>query len=113
MRTLTIILKPKILLVLNKNSRLSKTRCVTSKSTLIEESMGPEHNRRVLSKALHPNSFHCCHPQDPSHVSALSGLVALCARLIVRSAFGFVCHRKIFRERAFDQEATKVRLLFI
>jgi hypothetical protein len=43
--------------------------CVTLVSVLIEESRGPEHNRRVLSRALHPSSFHCCHAQDPSHVS--------------------------------------------
>ena len=68
-------------------------------SVLIEESRGPKHNRLILSKALHPSSFHCCQPQDPSHVFVLPSLLALCARLGARPLV-FVCPRKLLKERA-------------
>ncbi len=77
----TYILQPNLLLVKNGKSRLSKRCYVTLVSALIEESRGPKHNRLGLSKALHPSSFHCCQPQDPSHVFVLPSLLALCARL--------------------------------
>jgi hypothetical protein len=72
---------------------------VTLVSVLIEESWGPKHNRLVLSKALHPSSFHCCQPQDPSHVFVLPSLLALSARLCARPLV-FVCPRKLLKERA-------------
>jgi hypothetical protein len=68
-------------------------------SVLIEESRGPKHNRPILPKALHPSSFHCCQPQDPSHVFVLPSLLALCARLGARPLI-FVCPRKLLKERA-------------
>ncbi len=59
-----------------------------------EESRGSEHNRRVLSKALHLSSFPCCHPQDP----VLPSLFALCARMCALPLV-FVCPRKLLKER--------------
>jgi hypothetical protein len=82
-----------------EKSRLSKLCYVTLVSVLIEESREPKHNRLVLPKALHPSSFHCCQPQDPSHVFVLPSLLALCARLGARPLV-FVCPRKLLKERA-------------
>ena len=46
---------------------------------------GPRHKVGMSPiKALHPSSFHCCQPQDPSHVIVLPSLLALCARLGAR-----------------------------
>jgi hypothetical protein len=78
---------------------------VTSKSSLIEESMGPEHNRRVLSKALHPSSFHCCHLQDPFMYPCI--LPFRPVRSSVSSAMGFTLPAKFCREGAVDQGATR------
>jgi hypothetical protein len=89
---------------INGKSRLSKLRYVTLVSVQIEESRGPKHNRLVLSKALHPSSFHCCQPQDPSHVFVLPSLLALCARLCALPLV-FVCPRKL-KERATNQGVT-------
>ncbi len=90
----------------NEKSRLSKMCYVTLVSVLIEESWGPKHNRLVLSKALHPSSFHCCQPQDSSHVFVLPSLLALCARLGARPLV-FVCPRKLLKERATYQGVTR------
>jgi hypothetical protein len=79
---------------------------VTLKSVLIEESWGPKQNRLVLSKALHPSSFHCCQPQDPSHVFVLPSLLALCARLCALPLV-FVCPKKLLKERATNQGVTR------
>ena len=75
---------------------------------LIEESRGPEHNRSILSMALHPSSFHCCLSQDPLHVSVLFcllSLVRVCAnRCGVVSAL-----ESSLKERALEQGATTTR----
>ncbi len=100
------MLKQNLLLVYKGKSRLSKLCYVTLVSVLIEESRGPKHNRLVLSKALHPSSFHCCQPQDPSHVFVLPSLLALCARLGARPLV-IVCPRKLLKERATFQGVTR------
>jgi hypothetical protein len=71
-----------------------------------EESRGPKHNQQVLSKALHPSSFHCCQPQDPSHVFVLLSLLALCVRLCALPLV-IVCPRKLLKERATNQGVTR------
>jgi hypothetical protein len=100
------MLKQNLLLVYKGKSRLSKLCYVTLVSVLIEESRGPKYNRLVLSKALHPSSFHCCQPQDPSHVFVLPSLLALRARLGARPLV-FVCPRKLLKERATFQGVTR------
>jgi hypothetical protein len=74
----TYMLKQNLLLVFKAKSRLSKLCYVTLVPVLIEESRGPKHNRLVLSKALHPSSFHCCHLQELFHVLVVSILIVLC-----------------------------------
>jgi hypothetical protein len=62
----------------NNNYHWSKIkRQVLSKCVFVELlteievfDMSPT-QRRVLSQALHPSSFHCCLSQDPPHVSVL------------------------------------------
>ena len=103
------MLKQNLLLVYKAKSRLSKLCYVTLVSVLIEESMGPKHNRLVLSKALHPSSFHCCQPQDPSHVFVLPSLLALCARLGA-CPLVFVCPRKLLERESFLSRGNKTRL---
>jgi hypothetical protein len=98
----------------NENQDCRKMCYVTFVSilpVLIEESRGPKHNQPILSKALHPSSFHCCLSQDPPHVSCscLLSLVRGCA-----NCCGVVCPRKLFeRESPFDQGATTTRSLFV
>ena len=90
----------------NENQDCRKMCYVTFGSVLpvlIEESRGPKHNWSILSKALHPSSFHCCQPQDPSHVFVLPSLLALCARLGARPLV-FVCPRKLF-----ERESSRTR----
>jgi hypothetical protein len=70
-------------------------------SVLIEESRGPKHNRLVLSKALHPSSFHCCLSQDPLYVSVLSSVLGARVRELLR---GSVCPRKLF-----ERESSRTR----
>ncbi len=67
---------------INGKSRWSKMCYVTLVSVLIEKSRGPKHNNRlVLSKALHPSSFHCCQPQPRPLSRVLSCLAfLLCVR---------------------------------
>ena len=103
------MLKQNLLLVYKVKSRLSKLCYVTLVSVLIEESRGPKHNRLVLSKALHPSSFHCCQPQDPSHVFVLPSLLALCARLGARPLV-FVCPRKLLERESYLSRGNKTRL---
>jgi hypothetical protein len=91
---------------INGKSRLSKMCYVTLVSVLIEESRGLKHNRLVLSKALHPSSFHCCQPQDPSHVFVLPSLLALCVRLCALPLVS-VRPRKLLKERATNQGVTR------
>ena len=76
---------------------------------LIEESRGPKHNQPILPKALHPSSFHCCQPQDPSHVFVLPSLLALCARLGARPLV-FVCPRKLLERESYLSRGNKTRL---
>ena len=76
---------------------------------LIEESRGPKHNWPILPKALHPSSFHCCQPQDPSHVFVLPSLLALCARLGARPLV-FVCPRKLLERESYLSRGNKTRL---
>ena len=90
----------------NKNQDCRKMCYVTLVSVLIEESRGPKPNRTILPKALHPSSFHCCQPQDPSHVFVLPSLLALCARVGARPLV-FVCPRKLKKERATYQGVTR------
>ena len=93
----------------NENQDCRKMCYVTFVSVLpvlIEESRGPKHNWPILPKALHPSSFHCCQPQDPSHVFVLPSLLALCARLGARPLV-FVCPRKLLKERATYQGVTR------
>ena len=91
---------------INGKSRLSKMCYVTLVSVLIEESRGPKHNRLGLPKALHSSSYHCCQPQDPSHVFVLPSLLILCARLRALPLV-FVCPRKLLKERATFQGVTR------
>ena len=96
----------------NENQDCRKMCYVTFVSVLpvlIEESRGPKHNRLVLSKALHPSSFHCCQPQDPSHVFVLPSLLALCARLGARPLV-FVCPRKLLERESYLSRGNKTRL---
>jgi hypothetical protein len=76
---------------------------------LIEESRGPKHNWPILPKALHPSSFHCCQPQDPSHVFVLPSLLALCARLGARPLV-FVCPRKLLERESYLSRGNKTHL---
>ena len=93
----------------NESQDCRKMCYVTLVSVLIEESMGPKHNRLVLSKALHPSSFHCCQPQDPSHVFVLPSLLALCARLGARPLV-FVCPRKLLERESYLSRGNTTRL---
>ena len=68
---------------------------------MIEESRGPEHNRSILSMALHPSSFHCCPSQDPLQVSVLSSVLG--AR-VCELVWGSVCPRKLF-----ERESSRTR----
>ncbi len=83
-----------------KNSR-NVEKCVMWLWCLswLKKRRDPSITRQDLSKALHPSSFHCCQPQDSSHVFVLPSLLALCAR---RRAcpLVFVCPRKLLKERA-------------
>ena len=73
----------------------------------LKKSKWPKKGQRTRQKAHHPSSFHCCHRQDPSHVSVLSWS-SLSVRAPVRSVFGVVCPRKLFeRERAAEQGVTR------
>ena len=62
-----------------------------------------------MPKALHPSSFHCCQPQDPSHVFVLPSLLALCARLGARPLV-FVCSRKLLERESYRSRGNKTRL---
>jgi hypothetical protein len=72
---------------------------------LIEESRGPEHNRSILSMALHPSSFHCCLSQDPSQVSVLSCLLSL-VRVCANCCGVVSALESSLKERALEQGAT-------
>jgi hypothetical protein len=72
---------------------------------LIEESRGPEHNRSILSMALHPSSFHCCLSQDPLHVSVLSCLLSL-VRVCANCCGVVSALESSLKERALEQGAT-------
>ena len=99
------MLKQNLLLVNKEKSRLSKLCYVTLVSVLIEESRGPKHNRLVLSKALHPSSFHCCLSQDPLHVSVLSCLLSL-VRVCANCCGVVSALESSLKERALEQGAT-------
>ena len=87
---------------------LSKWFCSTCRQRVkLKKSKWPKQGQRTRQKAHHPSSFHCCHRQDPSHVSILSWS-SLSVRAPVRSVFGVVCPRKLFeRERAAEQGVTR------
>ena len=72
---------------------------------LVEESRGPEHNRSILSMALHPSSFHCCLSQDPSQVSVLSCLLSL-VRVCANCCGVVSALESSLKERALEQGAT-------
>ena len=65
----------------------------------LKKSKWPKQCQRTRQEAHHPSSFHCCQPQDPSHVFVLPSLLALCARLCALPLV-FVCPRKLLKERA-------------
>ena len=53
----------------------------------LKKSKWPKQGQRTRQKAHHPSSFHCCHRQDPSHVSILSWS-PLCARACALGLLG-------------------------
>ena len=66
----------------------------------------PKQGQRTRQEAHHPSSFHCCQPQDPSHVFVLPSLLALCMCLCALPLV-FVCPRKLLKERATNQGVTR------
>ncbi len=90
-----------------KNWRLSKCLCRTCRSpTKLKKSMGPRQDQRTRQRALHPSSFHCCHRRDLSNLFVVF-VPIVCALFCVLCLEVFVYQRNSFRERAFQQGATR------
>ena len=91
-----------------QNSRLSKCLCRTCRRlTWLKKSMGPRQDQRTRQRALHPSSFHCCHRQDLFHLFVV-WVPIVCALFCVLCWGALVYQRNSFRERAFEQGATRL-----
>jgi hypothetical protein len=78
---------------------LSKWFCSTCRQLdKLKKSKWPKQGQRTRQKAHHPNSFHCCHRKDPSHVYILSWS-SLSVRAPVRSVLGVSALESSFRKR--------------
>ena len=68
--------------------------------------------RRVLSQALHPSSFHCCLSQDPPHVSVLFLSSVLGAR-VRELLWGSLPQKALLKERALSIKGRQQRSLVV